>query len=310
MYRTTFPDLAWLRHTIATQWRTSAGWPSVVLHVRGQPEHRADIRGPLSVFLNRAGSSFVTVDGYRAHVAPGTFFVTNAEQLYSLDVPGPATETFNLHFGGALAQTALRDLTTAADRLLDLALDAAPPADFGAFWPQLYPLDGAFGAAVEEVYAARAHLNADPLLHDETLLRLLPPLLTHRADVRRQIARLPAARAATRHETYRRLRRATDYLYAHFADDALTLDALAAVACLSKFHFARHFTAALGCSPFAFRRQLRLRHAQFLLATTARPVGEVAGWVGFGSDAAFCRAFFRLTGAWPQPWRAAHGMGP
>lgn len=306
MYRTSFPDLAWLRHNIAARWQTGAGWPSVVLHVRGQSEHRPDIRGPLSVFLNRAGSSHVTADGYRAHVVPGTYFVTNAEQLYTLDVPGPATETFNIHFGEALAETALRDLTTNADRLLDVAPDAAPPAGGGGFWPQLYPLDGAFAAAVEQLYAVRTHLNADPLRHDEALLRLLPPLLTHRADVRAQIARLPAARAATRHETYRRLRRATDYLHAHFADNALTLQTLATVACLSKFHFVRLFTVALGCSPFAFRQQLRLRHAQYLLSTTAQSVGEVAHWVGFGSDAAFCRAFFRLTGAWPQAWRAAH----
>jgi AraC family transcriptional regulator len=309
MYRTAFPDLAWLRRTITERWQLGAGWPSVVLHVRGPAEHRPDIRGPLSVFLNRAGSCHVTADGYRAHVVPGTFFVTNPEQPYTLDVPGPATETFNLHFGEDIAEIAFRDLTTSADRLLEVAPDDAPRAGANWFAQQLYPLDGAFAAAVERVYANRLFLNADSLRHDELLIGLLPPLLAHQADVLVQIARLPAARVATRRETYRRLRRAVDYLYAHFADDTLTLQTLATVACLSKFHFVRLFSLSLGCSPFAFRQQLRLRHAQYLLATTERSVGDVAHWVGFGSDAAFCRAFFRLTGVWPQAWRAANAAG-
>lgn len=303
MFRTHFPDITWLRAQIAQRFAGGTGWPSVVLNVRGVVDHRPDIRGPLSLFLNVRGTSFLTANGHRAQVGTDTFFITNAEQYYTLDVPDAATETFNIHLGHALAETAFRDLTTAPDRLLDVD-PAAVPGTPVHFFNQLYPRDAAFDAAVARLAAGRDLLNRDPLGRDELLLGLLPPLLAHRAEVLAQVARLPAARASTRYEVYRRLRRAVDFLHAHFADE-VSLDELAVVACLSKYHFVRLFRAALGCTPFEYRRQLRLRHARHLLADTTLPVGEVALWVGFTSDAAFCRAFYRATGAWPQAWRHA-----
>lgn len=105
----------------------------------------------------------------------------------------------------------------------------------------------------------------------------------------------------------RRLVRVLDYLGAHFADP-LTLDALAAEAAISKFHFVRLFRAKTGKTPHAYLLGLRLAAARRLLATTAMPVAGVARACGFASASHFCTAFARAAGATPTAFRqAAHG---
>ena len=52
----------------------------------------------------------------------------------------------------------------------------------------------------------------------------------------------------------------------------------------------------------------RLQLAAHLLVTTRQTVIEVAGRVGYESEAAFNRAFKRLTGTTPGRWR--QGVSP
>lgn len=307
MFRTDFPDLTWLRARIARGFPTAGGgWPSVVLNVRGRAEHRPDIRGPLSLFLNVRGTSGVQVaGGHRVQVDATTLFITNADQEYTLEVPAAGTETFNVHFATGLAEAALHALTTPAPRLLDAGADGSAGPELVTFANQLYQRNPALDAALARLSAERALFNHDPLRRDELLLALLPHLLARRREVLAQVARLPAARASTRAELYRRVRRAADFLHAHYATPELPLEELAGVACLSKHHFLRAFSAALGSTPFEYRRRLRLAHARQLLTDSVLPVGEIAQWVGYTSDAAFCRAFHHATGQWPLAWRLA-----
>jgi AraC-like DNA-binding protein len=62
----------------------------------------------------------------------------------------------------------------------------------------------------------------------------------------------------------RRLTRVLDYIGANLEDD-LTLARLAAVACLSRFHFSRAFKAAVGRSPHHYVSAKRLELAKQLL---------------------------------------------
>lgn len=66
-----------------------------------------------------------------------------------------------------------------------------------------------------------------------------------------------AAARSLRPLTSAGLRRALDYLRAHFVEP-VQLDVLADVAGVSKYHFARQFTAACGMPPHAYQNQLRL----------------------------------------------------
>jgi AraC family transcriptional regulator len=99
-----------------------------------------------------------------------------------------------------------------------------------------------------------------------------------------------------------RIRRALEYLHANLAED-LSIDDLAAQACLSRFHFTRLFTSEVGRSPYRYLLDARLEIARSLLARTALPVAEVARRCGFKSAAHFARMVARETGATPTEYR-------
>src|SRR5437667_5196160 len=76
---------------------------------------------------------------------------------------------------------------------------------------------------------------------------------------------------------------------------------LARRAHLSRFHFDRLVSAALGESPGAFRRRLLLERAAYALREGS--VTEVAFAAGYGSPEAFARAFKRAFGVAPSEHR-------
>jgi AraC-like DNA-binding protein len=78
---------------------------------------------------------------------------------------------------------------------------------------------------------------------------------------------------------------------------------LADRAYLSRFHFARLVTAAMGEPPGALRRRLLLERAAYRLLSTQGSVLDVAVEAGYGSHEAFTRAFAREYGRSPTQLR-------
>jgi AraC-like DNA-binding protein len=77
-----------------------------------------------------------------------------------------------------------------------------------------------------------------------------------------------------------------------------TLAVLAERARMSRSGFAARFTEVVGTSPMAYVAATRMRAARAMLADGAT-VAAVAGAFGYGSEAAFSRAFSRITGQTP-----------
>jgi AraC-like DNA-binding protein len=98
------------------------------------------------------------------------------------------------------------------------------------------------------------------------------------------------------------LRRARDHADLHYAE-ALDLDALAAVAGISKYHFQRLFTATYGLSPAAHLSRRRVERAQDLLRATNLTVTEVCHAVGFTSLGSFSSRFRELVGESPSEFQ-------
>ncbi|NER80482.1 MAG: AraC family transcriptional regulator [Leptolyngbya sp. SIO1D8] len=91
--------------------------------------------------------------------------------------------------------------------------------------------------------------------------------------------------------------RARDYLHAHYADD-ISLQELAAIADLSRFHLCRVFGKAIGVSPSAYQTQLRIAQARKLLAQ-GLPIATVAATTGFYDQSHFSWHFKRQVGTTP-----------
>ncbi|SHM96682.1 helix-turn-helix domain-containing protein [Actinacidiphila paucisporea] len=83
-----------------------------------------------------------------------------------------------------------------------------------------------------------------------------------------------------------------------------TVESMARVAHLSRSSLGERFRREFGRSPAQMLRDVRMRHARELLTGTDRPVERIAFAVGYGSAAAFSRAFSAHHGSSPQAWRS------
>jgi AraC family transcriptional regulator len=99
-----------------------------------------------------------------------------------------------------------------------------------------------------------------------------------------------------------RLRRVLDFMAEHL-DENIGINELAAVACLSPFHFIRMFKNRLNMPPHRYLGELRLERAKSLLALGDTPLCEVALACGFASQTNFTRAFRLAIGVPPGKYR-------
>lgn len=103
-----------------------------------------------------------------------------------------------------------------------------------------------------------------------------------------------------------RLRRVLEFIEDEIEHN-ITVDRLAEIACLSRFHFSRSFKKAMGIPPHAYVAERRFSHASAMLSRSERPLAEIAFACGFSSQANFSRAFSRASGMTPAAYRARHG---
>lgn len=94
------------------------------------------------------------------------------------------------------------------------------------------------------------------------------------------------------------LARVRAYVDAHLSD-TITLENLAAAACISRFHFARSFRATTGSSPMEYVRNARIAAAKVILMQSRQPISVTAVNLGFFDQSHFTRTFRRLTGLAP-----------
>jgi AraC-like DNA-binding protein len=87
---------------------------------------------------------------------------------------------------------------------------------------------------------------------------------------------------------------------------AWTLDDLAAEVGASRSVLAERFAHLTGYSPIQYLTQWRMQVAAKQLTETNAKVAAVANAVGYDSEAAFSRAFKKVTGRSPTEWRSNH----
>jgi transcriptional regulator GlxA family with amidase domain len=98
------------------------------------------------------------------------------------------------------------------------------------------------------------------------------------------------------------LRAAKDLMDRAYAEP-IDLDALAARASCSRFHFLRSFRAAYGETPGTYLTRRRIERAKDLLRSANLTVTEVCFLVGFSSLGSFSTRFAELVGMPPTKYR-------
>lgn len=107
----------------------------------------------------------------------------------------------------------------------------------------------------------------------------------------------------------RRLQRVVEHIHDHPAGD-LSLDALADVAALSRFHFHRVYAAVVGETAASTVRRMRLHRAAIALVQGNDPVVVIAAKVGYPNLASFARAFAGHYGRTPAAFRTRGELRP
>jgi AraC-like DNA-binding protein len=100
----------------------------------------------------------------------------------------------------------------------------------------------------------------------------------------------------------RHLRQVRDHIDRHYTEP-LTLDQLAAVGAISKFHLVRCFAAVYGETPIRYLTRRRVERAQDLLRAANLTVSEICTAVGFASLGSFSARFKQLVGETPTAYR-------
>lgn len=117
------------------------------------------------------------------------------------------------------------------------------------------------------------------------------------------LAGLPAARSDPT------TRRALNIIHARYAEQ-LDVSTLAREAGVSRTVLADRFRRLLGVPPMRYCTRWRLRMAAEMLRSGGRTTAEIAFLVGFGSEAAFNRAFRREYGQPPVTWSRNRSSAP
>ncbi len=98
------------------------------------------------------------------------------------------------------------------------------------------------------------------------------------------------------------LTRLQDYMRENI-DKRLSLDELARLANLSRFHFANRYKALTGYSPIKHFLHLKMEAACRMLDTSRRSVGSIAEELGYTDALYFSRAFKGVVGLSPRDYR-------
>ncbi|HWE48850.1 MAG TPA: AraC family transcriptional regulator [Bryobacteraceae bacterium] len=177
-------------------------------------------------------------------------------------------------------------------------LNAGPESNrvLPQYWIQ-DPLIHAIGTALEEELAKPGPSSAS---YAEALgAALVAHIFARYSDPNfdRQPAATPGAT-----QSAAQIARALDFIGRNVGRE-ITLDELAEVANMSKFHFAKSFRKAMGIAPHQYLVKLRVEKARKLLALQTMSVEEVAGRVGYLDKAHFAAQFRKIVGISPNRYR-------
>jgi AraC family transcriptional regulator len=185
---------------------------------------------------------------------------------------------------------------------------------------QLHLPDTTLRASMEQLSGRGAHAEILPngISHEDPLIRslilnLAEAMRSGAPDIYAESAsELLAAHLVVHHahcapskppsRDLTRMRRVHDYMRANLGAD-VSLDALANVAYLSRFHLIRMFKHVYGETPHQFLTRLRIEEACRRLAHADEPISSIALDCGYANPTHFAAVFRRIAGLTPTAYR-------
>lgn len=93
-----------------------------------------------------------------------------------------------------------------------------------------------------------------------------------------------------------------NYMDAHYSQN-ITLDNLASMSYMNKYHLAHTFKKQIGLSPINYVIKKRVDESKNLLETTSYSIRDISSIVGFANSSYFSQIFKKTTGISPKEYR-------
>ncbi len=273
-------------------YETEAGDFSVI---HAKTEHSFSISEHDTPFLfltNYSGHGVYQINKRSTTLHPGSFYFLNEGDRLSVDFDRAAyRETVILQFCDRFMKNIFQSMCRSNTDLLDspdllredrIDIPTIPFALSAEIKASLIPL-----------------LTADDVIEVDKIYFLLERFSLVYQDSLEEFQQIESIRQVTKEEIYRRCFLAKEYLREHFHESP-SLNQLALVAMMNKFHFLSHFKKIYGETPKRYAMRLQLKKAHALIVSGKHSITETMEKVGFASLPSFSLLFKRHFGVSPS----------
>jgi AraC family transcriptional regulator len=254
----------------------------------------------LSVKSARGGCEHYYIDSRRVAVDDDSFMILNDGRTYGSRIrSSEPVESFTIFFRPGMAEEVASTLRASPEHLLELSAQSQASPQFAE---HLRRHDRTITPILRYI---RHHVETgldDEQWYEEQLYFLLTRMLALHARDAAATRLIPARRASTRRELYRRIGLAVDFINTHYAQP-IGLARIAAASSLSPYHCLRIFKAVHGQTPASFLNEKRMQVAQRLLRGGKQPLEVIAAELGFQSRTTLFRQMKSALGAAPSRFR-------
>ncbi len=240
-----------------------------------------------------SGSGICLTDQTEADASPGDLFVFPGHAAHSFRATEEEFRFLQIRFDPRFIWDGTED--SYDFRCVSFLL--RPTAGVSARLPRSNPANSTVGALMERISAAVSEGEPYSDLEARALMMQLLTVLLRKYDY-------PDRARTDRSRTVSDAERGIRYINANFRE-AITVDAAAEAAGMSKSYFMKVFRDLNGVTPWEYVLLKRVAYSTQLLKNTQTSVLDVAMQSGFNTKSSFNRAFRRVMKTSPAEYRAA-----
>jgi AraC-like DNA-binding protein len=126
-------------------------------------------------------------------------------------------------------------------------------------------------------------------------------LLQSQMDIRKNINSISRERPGTREEIFRRVEIAKDFIHDNL-NKKFSLDELAGISLMSKYHLIRSFKEVYGITPHRFYLREKMRLAGEIIRNRSQNLMEIALSLGYPDLPSFSKQFRKFYRTSPSRW--------
>jgi AraC-like DNA-binding protein len=248
----------------------------------------------ISNFVNRGN---YLLNRQRVEVSASHFYFLNPNDTLEIRFSTTAPlQTRMILFEEKFIDSCFHYLSASAQQLLD------SPRDQSLISPRFANTPFDLTDTVKRQMFSLIRSRPDQDIVQDELFTLVAECIRLNTGTIKDIDKITAVKKSTREELYRRLFLAREWINDNLTGK-ITLDQMAGMACLNKFHFLSNFRQVFHTTPHQYLMERRLQKAFDLLKEGRHSVTDTCCLLGFESIGTFSNQFRKRFGVSPSALR-------